>query len=78
MSMFLLASRRYTRLLCGIAHRLLDQYAEVVGVSPKLDAAFARIRMRLFEELGVQGELMKLAGLLEPVLAASTAGMSLT
>lgn len=66
-----LATRRYTRLLCGVGHRLLDQYAEVVGLSPAVDKALGVLRDRLAEELGVAAQLMQLAGCLEPILAAS-------
>ena len=68
------ACRRYTRLLCNVAHRVLDQYAEVVGLSPAVDKQLHVLRDRLAEELAVSEQLSALAGCLEPILAASLVG----
>ncbi|KAG2433548.1 hypothetical protein HYH02_012665 [Chlamydomonas schloesseri] len=69
-----IAEPRYTRLLAGMAHRLLDTYSGVVGTAPAVDKALGVLRDRLAEELGVQDQLSGLAGALEPLLAASLAG----
>ncbi|EFJ42814.1 hypothetical protein VOLCADRAFT_66565 [Volvox carteri f. nagariensis] len=68
-----MAEPRYTRLLSNVGHRLLDTYAEVVGVAPAVDRLLGALRDRLAEELGVLAELTQLAGALEPLLAASLA-----
>lgn len=62
---------RYTRLLGGVAHRLLDMYVEVVGASTAVDTLLGVLRDRLAEELGLQQQLQQLAGALEPLLAAA-------
>ncbi|KXZ44237.1 hypothetical protein GPECTOR_70g467 [Gonium pectorale] len=68
-----IAEPRHTRLLTGVAHRLLDTYAPVVGTAPEVDRRLAALRDRLAEELGLQASLAQLAGSLEPLLAASLA-----
>ncbi|GIL86712.1 hypothetical protein Vretimale_19807 [Volvox reticuliferus] len=64
---------RYTKLLSNVGHRLLDTYAEVVGASPAVDRLLRALHNRIAEELGVMGQLAQLAGVLEPLLAASLA-----
>jgi len=68
---------RHAKLCVNVAHRLLDAYATVVGLSPEVDGRLAVLRDRLAEELGVCTTLMEVQGALEPLLAASLAGLSL-
>ncbi|KAF5834054.1 UTP15 C terminal-domain-containing protein [Dunaliella salina] len=65
---------RHSKLCCHVAHRLLDSYASVVGLSPEVDGRLVALKDRLAEELRVSSALMELQGALEPLLAASLAG----
>jgi hypothetical protein len=47
-------ARRYTRLLSGVAHRLLDAYSAVVGESGEVDKLLLGLQDRLAEELVLQ------------------------
>lgn len=68
---------RHTKLCVNVAHRVLDAYTHVVGVSPEVDGRLAVLRDRVAEETGVCTALMQVQGALEPLLAAALAGMSL-
>jgi len=68
---------RHTRLLVGVAHRLLDAYGEVAGLSPDVDLSLAQLRESVSRELALQEALMEVQGMLEPILAAAVGGLSL-
>mmetsp|Transcript_5412 Transcript_5412/g.11948 ORF Transcript_5412/g.11948 Transcript_5412/m.11948 type:complete len:530 (-) Transcript_5412:1074-2663(-) len=68
---------RHTKLLCNVVHRVLDMYASVVGVSAEVDERMEVLRDRVAEELKLHAALMDIQGCLEPILAASLAGLSL-
>jgi hypothetical protein len=56
---------------------VLDAYAPAVGVSEAVDARLQQLRERIAEELKLQDALAAIQGCLEPILAASLAGLSL-
>ncbi|MEW5302577.1 MAG: hypothetical protein WDW36_005346 [Sanguina aurantia] len=68
---------RYTRLLVNITNRVLDGYSEVIGQSPEVDAKLLALKSRISRELALHSALLQLQGCLEPILAASMAGLSL-
>lgn len=62
----------------NVTHRLLDGYSEVIGQSPEVDAKLMALKGRLSQELALHSALLQLQGCLEPILAASMAGLSLS
>lgn len=69
---------RRARLLAGVAHRVLDAYAGVVGADAAVDARLAQLRDAARAEVALGDALAGVQGCLEPLLAASLlAGMSL-
>jgi U3 small nucleolar RNA-associated protein 15 len=69
---------RRARLLAGVAHRVLDAYAGVVGADAAVDARLAQLRDAARDEVALGDALAGVQGCLEPLLAASLlAGMSL-
>ncbi|KAK9867084.1 hypothetical protein WJX84_010479, partial [Apatococcus fuscideae] len=62
---------RYARLLVGIAHRVIDIYAAVVGASAEVDEKLQQLQGRVKLEVALQADLRRLQGSLEPLLAAS-------
>ena len=72
------ADPRRARLLAGVAHRVLDAYAGVVGADAAVDARLAQLRDAAAAEVALGDALAGVQGCLEPLLAASLlAGMSL-
>ncbi|KAL6761546.1 WD40-repeat-containing domain protein [Haematococcus lacustris] len=69
---------RHSALCCIMAHWVLDAYAGVIGVSAEVDGRLEALRVRLAEEIKVCGSLMEIQGAVEPLLAASLSGLSLT
>lgn len=65
---------RHTRLMVQVAHRLLDQYTHMVGLSPELDHRLSVLKERVREEIHLQDQLAALQGALEPVIAAALEG----
>lgn len=69
---------RRARLLAGVAHRVLDAYAGVVGADRAVDGRLAQLRDAARAEAALGDALASVQGCLEPLLAASLlAGMSL-
>ncbi|WIA16183.1 hypothetical protein OEZ85_012896 [Tetradesmus obliquus] len=62
---------RHSASLAGVAARVLDLYAPVVHTDERVDAALAQLRDALRQEVALQESLLRLAGCLEPLLAAA-------
>lgn len=68
---------RYTKLLSGVTHRILDAYAEVVGASEEVDSKLWQLKERIMAEVRVQDSLLEVQGMLEPIIAAAMEGLSI-
>ncbi|KAL3158240.1 hypothetical protein ABBQ38_010492 [Trebouxia sp. C0009 RCD-2024] len=66
-----LVDPRYSRLLLGVAHRVLNTYSGEVGVSAEVDKQLTVLRERVVLELRLHSELQQIQGMLEPILASS-------
>ncbi len=53
-----------------IAHAVFDLYAQVVGISQEFDTKVLQLYERVNAEVKAQDELIKLQGMLEPLLHA--------
>lgn len=73
-----LVDPRYSRLLTGVAHRVLDAYSGEVGVSAEVDKQLVLLRENVMLELRLHNELQQLQGMLEPILATSLGSATLS
>ncbi len=73
-----ISAPRHSALCCAVAHRVLDTYAPVIGLSPEVDERLVALRDRVAEELQVCAALIEIQGAVEPMLAASLGALSLT
>jgi U3 small nucleolar RNA-associated protein 15 len=60
---------RFSSLLVGVAHKLIDIYAEVAGQSETIDELFAKLKGQVSEELRTQKTLFRLVGQLDAIIA---------
>ncbi|KAJ1679284.1 snoRNA-binding rRNA-processing protein [Spiromyces aspiralis] len=69
-----IAYPRYSSLLIDVANTLLDIYGPVLGQSAAMSELLGRLRHRIKVELRLQGELQKLMGSMDMLIAASESG----
>lgn len=63
---------RYSTLIAQIAHRVLDLYGSVLGISDVIDELFHKLHAHIKAELGLQRQLMRIGGSLDGLTNAST------
>ena len=65
---------RFSALLIGVAHKLLDIYAEVTGQSETIDELFVKLKNQVSEEIRTQTVLLRVVGQLDAILARGDNG----
>lgn len=61
---------RFTSVLIGIAHKIIDIYGDVAGQSETIDELFVKLKMQVRNECRAQKSLLKLMGQLDAIMAA--------
>ena len=64
------ADPRTMKVSIPIAHAVFDLYSQVVGISAEFDTKILQLYERVYAEVKAQNELIKLQGMLEPLLFA--------
>jgi U3 small nucleolar RNA-associated protein 15 len=63
-----LARPRFTSVLIGIAHKMIDIYGKVAGQSETIDELFVKLKMQVRNECRAQKSLLKLIGQLDAIM----------
>lgn len=66
-----IARPRFTRLLCGVANKLIDIYGDVTGQSETIDELFLKLRHQVIQERKAQKQLMIIVGQVDGLMSAS-------
>ena len=69
-----LVDPRHALLLSSLAHRVLDAYSELVSANPALVSQLEQLLERVRKELQAQEDLLRIRGMLEPLMASGLAG----
>ena len=64
------ADPRTMKVSVPIAHAIFDLYSQFLGISPEFDTKVMQLHERVHAEVKAQDELIKLQGMLEPLLFA--------
>lgn len=65
-----IARPRFTRLLVGVANKLIEIYGEMTGQSETIDELFLKLRTQVTLERKAQQQLMIIVGQLDGIMAA--------
>ena len=61
---------RFTNVLIGVTHVLIDIYGEVAGQSETIDELFVKLKMQVRSECTAQKSLLKLMGQLDAIMSS--------
>ena len=69
-----LVDPRHALLLSSLAHRVLDAYSELASANPALVSQLEQLLERVRKELQAQEDLLRIRGMLEPLMASGVTG----